>query len=190
MTFRCTDRRGAATGRPLLVVHNGGQPLYPQLHRISLHNRSDRRQPLRLRLLAQHVLRRVQPPAHGRRRGLSLGDRSYSRLAEPLRVVDAPVRRQDAEVPVGPRRRVPLHSVLRRRRHAATVRRHRRFVLAHLRSYTSRKAAHSQNTVSGETFQPFIQGVSHPFLPPKKISKSPPNYQHIVLNRTGIKTCQ
>jgi len=83
--------------------------------------------------------------------GLALDDgRSRPRLTEPPRLVVALLRRQDSEVSVGLRWRLPLHHPLRRRRNAATVRHHCRLLLAHLGSCSTCQAAASQNAPTGK----------------------------------------
>ena len=124
-----------------MVVHDGSQPLYHQLYRVSLHHRTDRRQPLRLRLLAPRLRHGVHSPSHRPRRRLDLAGRSAHRLAKPPRLVVAQVRRQDPEVSVGPHHRLPLHHPLHPGRHAAAVPRHSHLLLAHIRSHPACQAA-------------------------------------------------
>ena len=150
--YRHGDGR-AATGRrrTTVAVYHIGQPLHRQLHRFSLHDRRHRRQPVPVRLQALRLRLGVHRPSDGRRRRLDVGGRRPVRLAQSSWVVVAPVRRQDAEVSVGPHRRLPLHRAVRCRRHAAAVRRHDDLLLAHLRLHSTRQASPSQIPVPGKT---------------------------------------
>ena len=148
--WRCSDGRGTAIEWTMVVVYNCGQPLHHQLYRVTVHHRAHCYQPLRLRLLARHLRCSVHSLPNRRCRGVDVADRPRPRLAQPPWLVVARVWREDSEVSVGPHYRLPLHHPLRRRRHAATVRRRRCLLLAHLRLYSTCEAAHSQNALPGK----------------------------------------
>jgi len=148
--LRYSDRRGTAADRTTLVVHNCSQPVHHQLYRISNQHRDNWNQSLPVYLLAYHVWHSVYSLPHYHRCGFDVGDRCCPRLTEPRWLVVALVRYQDSEVSVGPHRRLPLHDPICRRRHAVAFRNHHPLLLAHLRSYPSCQAAHSQNTATGK----------------------------------------
>ena len=130
-------------------MYDCSQPLHHQLHRFSIHHRSHRRQPLRVRLLTPDLRHGVYARSHCPRRRLNVAGRSRHRLAESPRLVVAQVRRQDSEVSVGPRYRLPLHHSIRHGRNAAAVRHHLYLLLAHLLTHPKCQAASS--AVSGKT---------------------------------------
>jgi len=109
---RYSDGRGAPAERTAVAVFHRGQPLHRQLREFSAQHCVHRHQSLLLRLLDVRVRRRVHASRHRRRRRVHVARRRRARLAEPRRLVVAPLRRQDAEVSLGPHHRLPLHGVL------------------------------------------------------------------------------
>ena len=148
---RCCHWRGAAVEWTTVAVYICSQSLYHQLYRVFVHHGDHRSQSLPVRLLARRLRHGVHSPTHGHRCGLDVAGRGCHRPAEPRWLVVALVRHQDSEVYVGPHHSLPIHHLLRPRRHAAAVCYHRGLLLVHFRSHSTCQATASQNTVSGKT---------------------------------------
>ena len=77
--WRYSDGRRTAAEWKAVVVYDTSQPLYHQLHCVSVHHRVHRVQSLPVRLLAWRLRLGVYPAPHRRRRGVDLGGRSRPR---------------------------------------------------------------------------------------------------------------